>query len=399
MGKKQQNEEKEQKTEIKKKRVKKEKVKKEKVKKEKKVISFKQILLTFVVILAIVLAYLGIAFRGWTVSKDTVFRHIRDYRINTFLSLEDFNGTILIAKDGDIVFSKSYGNVDGTRGEDGKKFDVDTIYPIFSLTKQFTAYAILQLEQDGKLSREDHLSKYFKDYKYGDELTINDLLRMESGIPEYIHDMPEEDTIGPVDREVILSKILSYDLEGKGVNDYSNSNYFLLGCIIEQVSGMTYEDYIQQYVVDPADMGEVRFDPQRAQTIGFTPHFSEGMENSEFSQSVTFSAGELCTSAISLYRWEKFLFSDDSILDYSAFEESPESVYNLGLVKSNSDYGHSGGGIYHRHYVNYNTDRNTIVIVLSNSQGCNADYVAKTLDQYFMDYYRWEDWTWKEIRF
>ncbi|MCR4930072.1 MAG: beta-lactamase family protein [Lachnospiraceae bacterium] len=393
MGKKQQKEEKEQKTEIKKKRV-----KKEKVRKEKKVISGKQILLTFLVILVIVLAYLGIAFRGWTVSKDTVFRHIRDYRINTFLSAEDFNGTILIAKEGDIVFAKSYGNVDGTRGEDGKKFDVDTIYPIFSLTKQFTAYAILQLEQDGKLSREDHLSKYFKDYKYGDELTIDDLLRMESGIPEYIHDMPEEETVGPVNREELLSKILSYDLEGKGVNEYSNSNYFLLGCIIEQVSGMTYEDYIQQYVVDVADMGEVRFDPQKAQTKGFTPHFSEGMDNAEFSQSVTFAAGEMCTSAISLYRWEKFLFSDASILDYSAFEEKSESVYNLGLVKSNGDFGHSGGGIYHRHYVNYNKDRDTMVIVLSNSQGCNASFIAKMLDEIFMDYYTWEDLTWKDLK-
>ena len=207
MGKKQQVEEKEQKTEIKKKRI-----KKKKVKKERKVISGKQILLTFLVLFVIVLCYLGIAFRGFAVSKDMIFKHVRDYRINKYLSGNNFNGTLLVAKDGYVVFTKGYGNIDGPTGEGGEKCNVDTIYPIFSLTKQFTAYAILELESVGKLSREDYLSQYFPDCKYGYEVTSDDLLRMKSGIPEYIHDYPEEETTKEMDHEEILSRIADHPM-------------------------------------------------------------------------------------------------------------------------------------------------------------------------------------------
>ena len=359
-----------------------------KEKKQKAKINVKLIFLTFLVLALILLGYFGIGFRYWTVVKDTVRKHIVENQIDKNLEACEFNGMILVAKDGKIIFSRGCGNVNG---EESREIDADTVFPIFSLTKQFTGYAFLQLEKEGKVDRKDKLSKYFEDCKYGDEVTLEELLKMTSGIPEYMEDVEEDARINGMDRQDILNIILNYDLVDKGKYAYSNSNYFLIGCIIEQVTQMPYEQYIQYNVIAPSGMGSVGYDPQIAQTVGYDSANLQNTDNKEYHSSVTFSAGEICTSAINLYRWQNFLYSEDSIEDFASFSNNSEGEnYNFGLVKYGDYFGHTGGGIYHRHCIQYNTATNTQVIVLSNYSHCDANAISQMVEQLLFKYYEGE---------
>ncbi|MBO4309939.1 MAG: serine hydrolase [Lachnospiraceae bacterium] len=365
MGKKQQNKEKEQKTKI----------------------SKKQFFLTVLVLLMVVVAYLAVAFRAWDVAGATIKRRIAEKQIDKYMEQVGFNGTVVAARDGEIIFAKGYGRVDLTKGEDASRCSMDTLYPIFSLSKQFTAYAILQLEQEGKLSRTDKVSKYFENCKYGDDTTLEELLNLTAGIPEYMDDVEDYESYHSVDRDALLSKILNYTPAGKGQFKYSNSNYFLLGLIIEKVSGMTYEDYIQENVVIPAGMEKVSFDPQAADTKGFRPYDVYNPDNTEYHASYAFSAGELCTTAINLSRWQNFLYSDKAIDISQCFGDNPnETVYNLGLVRAGYYYGHTGGGRFHRHSMWYNTASHVQVIVLSNNAYCDSNTVSLAVEHYLSKY-------------
>ena len=362
---------------------------KEKKQKTKVKINLKLILLSFLIIVVILLAYFGIGLRYWSVVKNTVRRHIIENQIDKNLEACEFNGMILVARGGKIIFSRGCGNVNG---EESREIDADTVFPIFSLTKQFTGYAFLQLEAEGKVSREDYLSKYFEDCKYGDELQLKDLLNMTSGIPEYMEDVPEDARIYGMDRKDILNNVLQYDLVNKGQYAYSNSNYFLIGYIIEQVTNMPYEQYIQYNVIAPSGMGSVGYDPQIAQTVGYDSANLQNENNKEYHSSVTFSAGEMCTSAVNLYRWQNFLYSDESIEDFSSFSDNPEGEeYNFGLVKYGDYFGHTGGGIYHRHCIQYNTKTDMQVIVLSNYSHIDANAVAQMVEQLILKYYEGEE--------
>ena len=158
------------------------------------------------------------------------------------------------------------------------------------VTKQFTAAGICILSDNGKLSINDKLSKYYPDCKYGDVVTIKDMLNMASGIP----DVFTKDKILPTDSDFLeYSKlgfkisenntaeqnkssiekyIVSFDeleFEPQSKFEYSNSNYFLLGRIIEKVSGETYEDFITENIFEPLDMKSSSFDDSLLNTKGY----------------------------------------------------------------------------------------------------------------------------------
>jgi len=164
------------------------------------------------------------------------------------MKIKGFNGVVLVAKQNKIVLKKAYGFADR---EWNVSNTADTKFRIGSITKQFTAASILQLAEQGKLNLDDKLSKYFPDFPKGDSVSIHMLLTHTSGIANYTAQAQFESLATlTLSKDSMLAFIRSkpYSFSPGTKYQYSNSGYFLLGCIIEKLSGQSYADYVQQNV-------------------------------------------------------------------------------------------------------------------------------------------------------
>ena len=134
-----------------------------------------------------------------------------------------------------------------------------------SVTKQFTATVILKLQEEGKLSVNDKLNKYFPEFKYADKITLENLLTHTSGIYNYTTDIDENDSAivcNPVNKQLVLDIMFKHDLDFKPGKEfrYSNSGYYLLGLIIEKVTGRPYEQNVRDIIFTPLQMDHSFFD-------------------------------------------------------------------------------------------------------------------------------------------
>ena len=173
--------------------------------------------------------------------NDSLTQKLDEYLIsaNKFYK---FNGGALVAQKGKILLDKSYGYKNFTLRTLN---DTNTIFQIGSVTKQFTATVILKLQEEGKLSVNDKLNKYFPEFKYADKITLENLLTHTSGIYNYTADIDENDSAivcNPVNKQLVLDIMFKHDLDFKPGKEfrYSNSGYYLLGLIIEKVTGRPY---------------------------------------------------------------------------------------------------------------------------------------------------------------
>ena len=213
----------------------------------------------------------------------------------------DFSGVVLVARRGQVLYRHAFGLANR---EWNVPNDLDTRFEIGSMTKQFTAMLILQLVNEDKIRLEGHVSDYLPYYREdtGNQITIRQLLSHTSGVPSFTSlpgflDGPESRTHYGV--QEFVKKYCSGHLEFvPGTKfDYSNSGYFLLGAVLEQVSGKSYEDLLQQRIFGPLGMKNSGY----AHTESFIPHraagyerTSSGFQNARFyDMSIPFSAGAL----------------------------------------------------------------------------------------------------------
>ena len=167
--------------------------------------------------------------------------------IEAFASVNEFSGTILVIRDNKPIIQKAYGFADIE-----KKIPnvADTKFRIGSCTKQFTAIAILQLQEQDKLSVSDKLSKYFPKIQKSDSITIDMLLTHRSGVGGYTND---ESKLTKQKALEILIKAPS-DFSPGSKYQYSNDGYFILGAIIEKVSNMSFDEYMINNIFKKAGM-------------------------------------------------------------------------------------------------------------------------------------------------
>ncbi len=191
-------------------------------------------------------------------------------QFDKIVEAKNFNGTIYMKLGNDFEYLSSKGAANSNKHIDNS---INTRFYIGGITKQFTAAAVLMLSEKKKLSLDDTLDKYFPDYEAGGKVTVKQLLNMTSGINTYvlhndittpsnylIGDLDEkvkEDNFAKENKKLILDWIFSQKLIfAPGTKfDESESNYFLLGEIIEQASGMSYADYLKIAIFAPLGMG------------------------------------------------------------------------------------------------------------------------------------------------
>lgn len=302
---------------------------------------------------------------------------------------EDFSGTVLMSVGNQIIYQESFGNTDET----GKtKNENDTYYQIGSITKQFTGTAILMLEKEGKLKTTDTLDKYFPeyDYDYMKTITIGHLLEMSAGMGDYMAVIEGDEKILEKYLKAVnkseddAKKFIVDTIFEEGVYtdpgiayNYSNSSYYLLGIIIEQLSGMSYRDYLQKNFFDVADMKNTYFvgeemDNQTGYSLAECKYVSDKDDKyrkAEGDYPYLFSAGSVVSTAEDVNKWLDMVVSGVYITNSDrAKVEKSLSMYNYGWNTAEGSWHHSGRTYTYssQTYVDYKTD--TKLVILTNVQ-------------------------------
>ncbi|MEO8406304.1 MAG: serine hydrolase, partial [Chitinophagaceae bacterium] len=314
-----------------------------------------------------------------------------DSLVNTYSKQHKFNGSVLVAQKGTILLQKGYGYQDVAQKTTA---DANSLYQYGSVTKQFTAVLIMYLQEKKKLSIHDKLSKYFPDLPFGDSVTIVQMLTHTSGIYNYTNDeaFMATEAVKPAASSKILALIRNHHLEfTPGIKfSYSNSNYYLLGLIIQKASGQPYEKLMRQIILAPVGMKTAGFDfahnHSSHRTTGYNSiNDDHGDIASIVDSSASFAAGALYGSVYDLYAWHQALQKNQLLTtaDWKQVYTPVHDNYGFGWMISTL-YGkplvEHGGGIFgYTSMIKRFPQDDVVVIVLSNSSSPKVQEIATSL--------------------
>ncbi|HOX13459.1 MAG TPA: serine hydrolase domain-containing protein [Spirochaetia bacterium] len=263
-----------------------------------------------------------------------------DAYVRGMVSSGTFTGTVLAARGGRILLCKGYGMADRERGI---RNDIRTRYRLGSVSKNFTAAAVLLLQERGALSIDDPISRYLPGLFEGKGITIRHLLTHTSGLPDYIlFPGAFEAFAEATDPDALLASIAAPDLEFEPGTKfrYSNSGYVVLGRIVEVVSGMEYEDFLGTELFRPAGMSDAGCDYEEGLAAGDVAvgyHYTgeDYVPVPRWDSSWAAGAGAVCASAVDLYSWSRALARGRILSDRSRdllFGPTPQSrnAYGMG---------------------------------------------------------------------
>ncbi len=311
---------------------------------------------------------------------------------------KEFSGSVLIGVGGRVILCKGYGMADAEKGIVNTP---DTKFLVGSVTKQFTAMAVMQLYEKGLLDINDKLSQYIPDFSRGSEITLWNLLTNTSGILDYLNDYPPIISSLPyeeVSTRNLLSLIKAEPLKfTPGTKySYSNSNFLILGYIVEKVSGLSYGEYLTHNIFEPLGMKDtgmldIGHPPENMAKGHARPgvpirYFtSDGGIIDETANSVkgAYGAGGLYSTVKDLFIWdralatEKLLSKEHINMMFSPLFPVPnaevDSSYGFGwVIENDPDLGtiirHTGTLSGFRAYNGMLADRGFTVIVLFNTK-------------------------------
>jgi len=335
---------------------------------------------------------LTLTLTGQVMAFDSVNIKRMEQVIQSYVDDGSFMGSVLISKNDKNLLSKGYGQANL---EQNLANTPHSMFRIASISKQFTAVAILLLEQDGKLSLEDHISKYLSDTPpLWKGVTIRHLLNHRSGIADYTR-LPNHSLLKTrklsVEQLIESFKSLSLDFNPGTKMRYSNSGYVLLGQIIEKISGTTYASFIKNRIFDPLGMKHSGYD-----SPADTANWSSGYGSSKsgptkagyVDMSTVYSAGALYSTTLDLSRWLDGLFNG-KLLSQKALgqmvDEIDEGGYRFGFFVSNTHghtrYQHGGSIDGYTSELIYFPHQKITVAVLSNLFGGAPSELAPLLGE------------------
>lgn len=306
----------------------------------------------------------------------------------------NFHGSVLVSYNGNVYLQKGYGMADLEKKIPANK---DTRYAIGSVTKEFTAMAVMQLCEKGKLSLNDKLSKFIPDFNDGSKISIQNLLTNTSGIADYTN-IPRIYSMDS--NELTLTNVIDLikkkPLDSKPGENYSNSNsgYIVLTYIIEKVSGMSYDEYLKKNIFDPIGMSDTgdcfNNGTYTLDTIGYKGFLDLSPVNNDAAIRVSFGAGCLYSTVEDLYKWDRALYTDKLIKNdnlqkmftgYIKASDGTSSGYGFAVL--DTSYGKAvlncGNTDSFTSVIYRYVDKNTTVIVLTNNEGYNIYDLGGTL--------------------
>ncbi len=265
-----------------------------------------------------------------------------DNLLSTYAAYEQFNGTVLVAEKGKVIYKKGFGLAN-------MEWDIpnqpDTKHRLGSVTKQFTAMLIMKLVEAGKLELHVPISTYLPKYpkQAADKITIHHLLEHSSGIPNFTsfrefyaknsrnHFSPEKFV------KVFADSTLDFNPGEKF--KYSNSGYFLLGYIIEKVSGKTYEQMLRENIFVPLKMKNTGYDHHHTilekRASGYEKHGFSYVNASYIDMSIPYAAGAMYATVEDLFLWDRALH-DNKLIS----EKLKELIFKPHISTGKRSYGY-----------------------------------------------------------
>jgi CubicO group peptidase (beta-lactamase class C family) len=309
---------------------------------------------------------------------------------------------VLVAKDGQVIFKKGFGYANIGNSEPVKP---DTKFRIGSITKQFTAAAVLKLQEAGKISVTDKLSKFLPDFPRADEVTIHHLLTHTSGIHSYTS---KPDFINKVTSAITEEDLIAYlrndpyDFNPGEKWLYNNSAYFILGHIIGKVAGKPYGDYLKETFFDPLAMTSTGVHSSKLnlqnEAKGYSGQNDQYVLAPDWEMSWAGGAGALYSTVEDLFKWNEAVFNGKVLSEHSMKAAFTPVLLSNGSKPENAKYGygwalneyrgqdiieHSGGLHGFSSQMARYPEENTTVVLLTNTMppvvNMNSNRIAEFL--------------------
>jgi CubicO group peptidase (beta-lactamase class C family) len=322
-------------------------------------------------------------------------------KIDSFLTSHynngNLNGNVLIAEKGNVIYKKSFGFSNESTKE---KLNENSIFELASVSKQFTAMAIVILKEKGKLNYDDKMSKYIPELSNYDNITVRHLLNHTSGLPDYMEIM---DTVFDKSKIAINKDIISIFaklkpkilFEPNTKWEYSNTGYALLASKIEKASSMSYGDYLNKVIFKPLEMTNTsvyrrRYAPKKVVNYAFGYVYSDSLKKyflpddlAETKMVVWLDGivgdGTVNSTVIDLLKWDRALYTDkliskeskSEVFTSSELNDKTKTEYGFGwFIQDNGVYGnlvhHTGGWPGYMSLIERQTQNDKTIIVLLN---------------------------------
>ncbi len=322
---------------------------------------------------------------------------------DTVLNVSGFNGGIIVAKNGQVVFEKYRGSINLDHKD---SISENTPLHIASVTKTFTAMAILKLQEQGKLNINDSLAKYFPAFNYPG-ITIKTLLEHRSGLPNYLYFM---DAMGWNKDSIVQNKdVLKFIIDKKNLATdvslpdtkftYNNTNYILLALIIEKVSGKTYPEFMKKNIFLPLEMTNT-FVHCKNDTIKRSKTFDwKGREILDSYLDQTYGDKNIYTTPRDLLKWDRalshnvFLSSASLAAAYRPYSNERPGIKNYGFGWRMNIYSEEKKVIFHNGWWHGNNAtfirllKEDATIILISNRYARSVYDAKKLINIFGNYF------------
>lgn len=299
-----------------------------------------------------------------------------------FERLEDKNmamGNVVISRNGNIIYTNSFGSR-SINEQSNQPITLETRHRVGSITKMFTSVMILQLVEEGKIKLTDNLEVYFPEIPNSDKITIRDVLAHRSGIHDITsnRDLRPERT-APITKPGMLEIITKGDPDFEpGTNfSYSNSGYFILGYLIEKVTGKSYQEALNDRITSKLGLkntytGTGEIDNTKNESFSYV-RFEDWKKHPETHMSILFGSGALISTSMDLTFFMEALFSGKLISQESLIEMIPkENPYGLGMgsfkFSGKTFYGHTGGVDNFGSWLAYNPEEKLTIAYTANAK-------------------------------
>lgn len=302
----------------------------------------------------------------------------------TFFEELNYNGTVIISKNGTDILRDGFGNANK---ELQLQNTINTKFRLASVTKTITSMAIVQLKRDGYITSFDQtLNQFDSTFPNGNQISIRHMLKHESGLPDYLPSHLESISNGETfDAEDIYDNIKISVLENgleftPGIGtQYSNSNFLIAALLVEELTNMSFDDYISQNILQPLNMNATEAGTNNITGNNYAQGYHNNSNASFHPINLAFGAGHLTSTALDMEKWCYAVMGNDwfTIQEKEAIFDTPNisegvTAFGMGWFKSIIDgkefYWHGGDIDGFTTLIGFVPSSNSIIITLSNEQ-------------------------------
>lgn len=332
-------------------------------------------------------------------------------------SSKEFNGNVLIAEKGKVIYKNSFGLANETSKE---KLNENSVFELASVSKQFTAFAIVILKEKGKLKYEDKIGEILPQLSYYKNITVRNLLNHTSGLPNYMKildslliDETWDNKTKIANNKDILDVYEKYKpsllFEPNEKWEYSNTGYAILASIIEKVSGKSYAEFLKAEIFKPLKMNNTfvytrRLKPQNIKNYAFGYVYSDSLKTNQLPDQVKVldiyvytldgivGDGTVNSTINDLLKWDRNLYTNqlvskngiDEIFNNATLNNGTKTKYGFGwMIDNNENFGtifnHSGSWPGYISFIERHIDNDKTIILLQNNDNKNTKIPSKQI--------------------